>query len=264
MIDTTSLRDYSNRTAPQWAGGIGLLNYERHSRNLCGFFVSIARPLFMAGRAEQPQGWPVLVPVDQLRSVRLPMIGLVRRRVINLLRASIMTNHAQGAPDAHENQLIPVFTGEISGRSVPLVDARSLHQFLDVARDFSTWIKKRLSDGGFTRDQDYLEVFTKTGENSKAGRPSIDYHLTLETAKHIGMMERNDKGRQIRDYFIAMEKAALQPHRRLRPAARTDPKRNCPGLADDRLFTAARTSPSHHRTVTTDLPSVPSAQRPSP
>jgi phage anti-repressor protein len=107
------------------------------------------------------------------------------------------------------NQLIPVFAGEISGISIQLVDARLLHQALEVARDFTTWIKKRLTDGGFFQDQDYL--LTKTGEQLPSGtKYRSDYHLTIETAKHIGMMERNEKGRQIRDYFIAMEKTALQ------------------------------------------------------
>lgn len=107
-------------------------------------------------------------------------------------------------------QLIPVFAGEISGATVQLVDARLLHDFLEVARDFSNWIKKRLADGGFIKEQDYLEVFAKSGENPLGGRPSIDYHLTLETAKHIGMMERNDKGRAVRQYFIDMERQALE------------------------------------------------------
>ena len=100
-----------------------------------------------------------------------------------------------------------------AGRSIS-GNARDLYHFLGVARDFSNWIKKRLKDGGFVLGQNYL--LTKTGaqvpafdppnlanQNQRVGdRRSTDYHLTLETAKHICMMERNDKGHEVRRYFI--------------------------------------------------------------
>jgi phage anti-repressor protein len=121
----------------------------------------------------------------------------------------------------NSTDLVPVFTGELNGESVQLVNARDLHDFLGVARDFSNWIKKRLKDGGFVLNRDYL--LTKMGEqvpanfdspnlanqNQRGGdRRSVDYHLPLETAKHIGMMERNEKGHQIRAYFIECERRA--------------------------------------------------------
>ena len=70
--------------------------------------------------------------------------------------------------------------------------------------------------------QNYL--LTKTGaqvpafdppnlanQNQRGGdRRSTDYHLTLETAKHIGMMERNDKGHEVRRYFIECERRLLE------------------------------------------------------
>lgn len=77
--------------------------------------------------------------------------------------------------------LVPVFPGQISGQAVQLGNARGLHRFLGAARDFPTWIKKRLNDGGFARNQDYIEVFHKTVENPAGGRPTTDYHLTLES-----------------------------------------------------------------------------------
>lgn len=108
----------------------------------------------------------------------------------------------------NSTDLVPVFAGELNGQTVQLVDARDLHTFLGVARDFSNWIKKRLKDGGFISNQDYVEVFAKSGENPLGGRPPIDYQLTLETAKHIAMMERNAKGHQVRTYFIECERRA--------------------------------------------------------
>lgn len=87
--------------------GIGLLNVAAQPHQ-CGFFVPNAQLSFMAGWAEQPSGWPVATPVDQLRSVCLPMIGLVWRRVFNLTSGvAIMNNHAQNPaksqPKTHQS-----------------------------------------------------------------------------------------------------------------------------------------------------------------
>lgn len=125
--------------------------------------------------------------------------------------------------------LVPVFTGELNGQTVQLVNARDLHAFLEVGRDFSNWIKQRLKRGGFVPKRDYIEVFPQTGGNpqnvcspnrgsketvcspnlaskGRGGHNVIDYHLILETAKHICMMEQNDKGHEVRDYFIECER----------------------------------------------------------
>lgn len=75
--------------------GIGVLN-DAAQPQICGFFVPNAQLSIMAGWVEQPKGWPVASPVRQLHSVRLPMIGVVRRRVYNLFSGdAIMRNHAK-------------------------------------------------------------------------------------------------------------------------------------------------------------------------
>ena len=110
--------------------------------------------------------------------------------------------------------LIPVFTGTIADRSVQLCCARTLHTFMQVRRDFTTWIKGRIRKFGFIANEDYLltksgeQVFTKSGENL-GGRPSIDYHLTLDMAKELSMVENNAQGRAARRYFIECERQAL-------------------------------------------------------
>ena len=102
------------------------------------------------------------------------------------------------------NQLIPVFAGNINNQSVQLVDARLLHSFLEVARDFSTWIKDRIEEYGFIENIDFL--LPKFGEQKgRGGYNKIDYHLTLDMAKELSMVERNDKGREARRYFIDCE-----------------------------------------------------------
>lgn len=112
-------------------------------------------------------------------------------------------------------QLIPVFPGQINNQSVNLVDARLLHSFLEVTRDFSTWIKGRIEEYGFIKNVDFLvhqNCGTKTGRGGNR-KAVIDYHLALDMAKELSMVERNDKGRQARRYFISCEQQlhAAQP-----------------------------------------------------
>jgi len=107
------------------------------------------------------------------------------------------------------NQLIPVFSGELSGVPAQLVDARLLHTFLESAQDFSDWIKKRIKAYSFIENTDYL--IHKFMEQLPSGaKAKIDYHLSIDMAKELGMIERSEKGRQIRRYFLEMERKALQ------------------------------------------------------
>jgi phage anti-repressor protein len=111
-------------------------------------------------------------------------------------------------PNTTQN-LIPVFTTEICGVPMQAVDARELLTFLGVKRDFPTWIKKRIADYGFVENQDYL--LTQTGEQLPSGtKYRFDYHLSLDMAKELAMVERNDMGRTIRRYFIECEQRAAQ------------------------------------------------------
>lgn len=106
------------------------------------------------------------------------------------------------------DQLIPVFKGSLNNEPTLLCNARDLHTFLDVGKDFSTWIKGRVTEYGFVENQDYIAIPQKRGIGH--GRGKIDYHLTLDTAKETAMVERNEKGRQIRRYFIECEKKLHQ------------------------------------------------------
>jgi anti-repressor protein len=132
-------------------------------------------------------------------------------------------------------QLIPVFNGALDGRNQQLCDARDLHQFLSVGRDFSTWVKDRIEQYGFAEGEDYSPVLgnsydaegdlcspnlaSKTTVCSpdsgskterRGGHNRTDYHLTLDMAKELAMVENNDQGRQVRRYFIAMERQARE------------------------------------------------------
>lgn len=104
-------------------------------------------------------------------------------------------------------ELIKITT---DSRGVQLVSALELYSFFGIKSNFGTWCK-RMFDYGFEEDKDFTPVWGK----STGGRPSIDYALTLDTAKEIAMIQRSDKGRLVRQYFIEAEKqlreVALQP-----------------------------------------------------
>lgn len=121
-------------------------------------------------------------------------------------------------------QLIPVFNGALAGQQQQLCDARDLHQFLNVGRDFSTWVKERIEQYGFIEGEDFSPILAKSfgGEvdvcspdsgsktERRGGHNRTDYHLTLDTAKELAMVENNEQGRQVRRYFIAMEREARE------------------------------------------------------
>ncbi|AXE56534.1 antA/AntB antirepressor family protein [Escherichia coli] len=106
-------------------------------------------------------------------------------------------------------QLISVFNGTISNETALLVNARDLHTFLDVGKRFASWIVERIAEYGFVENQDFM-IISQVREKIGRGRPAKDYHLTLDTAKELAMVERNEKGRQVRRYFIECEKRLRQ------------------------------------------------------
>ena len=109
-------------------------------------------------------------------------------------------------------ELMAVENRLIGEDAVTTVNARKLHAFLGVGKDFSTWIKDRIAKFGFLEGQDYvcIEGFDSPalGNQSRRGgdRRSKDYHLTLDMAKELAMIERTPQGKAARQYFIACEK----------------------------------------------------------
>jgi len=89
---------------------------------------------------------------------------------------------------------------------IPTVNAREIHEFLESKQDFSTWIKSRIEKYGFVEKRDFVKLHKKK-ELSATGQKSIEYFLSVDMAKSLGMVENNIKGQQIREYFIAVEEA---------------------------------------------------------
>ena len=109
------------------------------------------------------------------------------------------------------SNLIPVQPGQIGGTACQTVDARTLHEFLGVTYHFGNWIANRIKKYQFQENTDF-EVFIKNSKNlTNGGRPCTEYTLTLDMAKELAMVERNDRGREARRYFIECEKRLLAP-----------------------------------------------------
>lgn len=97
-----------------------------------------------------------------------------------------------------ETGLIPIY----ENNSKQVVDARGLHEFLQVSSKFADWIRNRIEKYEFIEGEDYESLSI----NLENGGRMIQYVLTLDTAKEIAMVENNEKGRIIRKYFIEVEK----------------------------------------------------------
>jgi|GEM_PF-706189 len=91
---------------------------------------------------------------------------------------------------------------------VKTVDGREVHRYLGAKKDYTTWIKDRIAKFGFLENADYV-VFTNFGENPTGGRPATEYFLTIGMGKELGMVDRSEKGRAIRKYFLTIEERAI-------------------------------------------------------
>lgn len=100
--------------------------------------------------------------------------------------------------------LIPIV--ERDGKAT--VNARDLHAFLEVGTAFKDWIARRVEDYGFSDGKDFCSFLSE----SSGGRPAKEYALTLDMAKELAMVERNEKGKQARSYFIECERRAKSVH----------------------------------------------------
>lgn len=98
-----------------------------------------------------------------------------------------------------ENELVPVYETSTGER---VVYGTELYEVLEVKSKFADWIKNRLNDCEAMENEDF-QTFSKKIEK---GRPSVEYIIKLDTAKEMAMLERNEKGKQVRRYFIQIEK----------------------------------------------------------
>lgn len=102
-----------------------------------------------------------------------------------------------------ETQFPVIGSAPIGERVAQTVNARDLHAFLENRDHFATWIKDRVDQFGFVDGADFVS-FSEVSE--KGGRPRLEYALTIDMAKELSMVERNERGKQARQYFIACER----------------------------------------------------------
>ena len=92
------------------------------------------------------------------------------------------------------------------------VSARDLYEFLEATERFNSWFD-RMTQYGLTDGEDFTSVKKFTVVNNGAHKEIDDYQLTIDTAKQIAMLQRNEKGTQARKYFIQVENAWNSPER---------------------------------------------------
>lgn len=105
------------------------------------------------------------------------------------------------------NELIPINYG-IAGQ--PTVSARELHEGLEIGTKFATWFP-RMAEYGFSENVDYKTCYPNLGSENHGGQNMVDYQITVDMAKQICMIQRSEKGRQYRQYFLDLEKAWNTP-----------------------------------------------------
>jgi anti-repressor protein len=99
------------------------------------------------------------------------------------------------------NELIPVYKNEEGNK---LVNARELHEWLGSGQEFTNWIKNRIQQYGFIESEDYTS-FDNFIKREIGGTSRKEYIITLDMAKELSMVERTEKGKEARQYFIKCE-----------------------------------------------------------
>ena len=106
------------------------------------------------------------------------------------------------------NNLINVTLNE---NQEPVVSGRQLHQVLGVKTAYKDWFK-RMTEYGFTENEDFL-LLKNEQQTGRGGHNKINHVLKLDMAKEIAMIQRTDKGKEVRQYFIQVEKDFNSPEK---------------------------------------------------
>lgn len=126
-------------------------------------------------------------------------------------------------------QLITVTNRLIGNRQIPTVNARELHEFLGNKTRFNDWIKNRINEYEFKENVDFVgfteNLVKPQNQENKGGRPTKEYFVTLNMAKELAMVERTDKGREARQYFIACEQKLIALQSKPQPTVSTQANR---------------------------------------
>ncbi len=97
---------------------------------------------------------------------------------------------------------------EVNEKQEPRVSGRELHKVLEVKTAYKDWMP-RMIEYGFVENIDFCSILSE----STGGRPSTDHMLKIDMAKEIAMIQRSDKGKKVRQYFIQVEKDYNSPEK---------------------------------------------------
>lgn len=106
------------------------------------------------------------------------------------------------------NKLINVTLNE---NHEPVVSGRQLHEALGVKTKYADWFN-RMIDYGFTENQDFL-LLKNEQQTGRGGHNKVDHIIKLDMAKEIAMIQRTNKGKEVRKYFIQVEKDFNSPEK---------------------------------------------------
>lgn len=109
-----------------------------------------------------------------------------------------------------ENDLVPVY---VTSTGDKVVYGTELYECLGSKQEYTNWAKNRFKECDAKEGEDFTIILSK----STGGRPKTEYIIKLDTAKEMAMLERNEKGKRVRRYFIEVEKKYK------RSAASSDP-----------------------------------------
>ena len=97
--------------------------------------------------------------------------------------------------------IIKITKNEIGNAELNSVNARDIHNYLQVKTRFNDWINRAITKYDFKENIDFYSFLSKT-----SGRPEKEYIVTMDMAKELAMLENNPKGKETRKYFINCEK----------------------------------------------------------
>lgn len=106
------------------------------------------------------------------------------------------------------NELINV---TLNDNHEPIVSGRQLHEALDVKTKYADWFN-RMIDYGFAENQDFL-LLKNEQQTGRGGHNRVDHIIKLDMAKEIAMIQRTERGKQVRQYFIQVEKDFNSPEK---------------------------------------------------
>lgn len=112
-----------------------------------------------------------------------------------------------------KNELAEVNRIEYGENEEPMVNGRELYEFLEIETPYKKWFD-RMIEYGFTENVDFIVFGQKCPEpHINQGRTPTNHWLTLDMAKELCMIQRTERGKQARLYFIEVEKEFRSPEK---------------------------------------------------